>query len=566
MEIRKTFLLLFCVAFVISSCTKDDFALNKSTEEKTGLNFSITETDYENVKTNATRSDRTLTQSELVSLGDNIEATVEERVPSSYSHTRAETRAITTPKHYSIRAYQNGILKGRMKGTFNGNTFTPDAGTASKMSLEPGEYDFLCYNDKFHEVGEDIELSLVDAKDAYFCQKKVTIYNQAKQDVPFEMKHACARMNVTLECFGKTGTNVVANISPVTSNAPTKITYDRNSNSFVPTNGVVTGGTQTYSTMHDPDKRTSDPAWINADEYLYFLPGTDCTKLQMSFVSGTMFGRSLLGTGAIRFLTVGELFQANKSYHLQVTLWPKWDYLFSDGTTGSLASNPTKNPIGLVVLQKTATSRGLAAALKSIPNLTMFATWNGGGTFSFTHGFNTTSYATLPSAMLDMAGEHWAYDASGTPDGIVKVNDQASFPGPYAAAHFDPGYTITGANVGRWFIPSLGQVISLFNTMARVAGFQEDYWSSWTDWNTLSSEYDFVAMSAALTRRFPLRGPNSRPIGSGLIFSGATSFGLVTSTAINDVAIATLGGANGKFFVKKGIIDKYGEIRPFIHF
>ncbi|MBF1442632.1 MAG: hypothetical protein HXN58_02720, partial [Prevotella pallens] len=70
----------------------------------------------------------------------------------------------------------------------------------------------------------------------------------------------------------------------------------------------------------------------------------------------------------------------------------------------------------------------------------------------------------------------------------------------------------------------------------------------------------------ALTRYFPLRGPNRKPIGSGLIFSSSTSFGLITSTAINDVAIATLGGANRKLFVKKGIIDEYGEIRPFIHF
>lgn len=51
-----------------------------------------------------------------------------------------------------------------------------------------------------------------------------------------------------------------------------------------------------------------------------------------------------------------------------------------------------------------------------------------------------------------------------------------------------------------------------------------------------------------------------------LVFNGS-SFGLVTSTAINDVAIAILGGdSNGKLFVKKDIIDEYGEIRPFIHF
>ena len=62
-----------------------------------------------------------------------------------------------------------------MKGTFNGSTFTPDAGTSKQMSLEPGSYNFICYNDKFHEVGNNVELSQDDAKEAYFCQKEVTI-------------------------------------------------------------------------------------------------------------------------------------------------------------------------------------------------------------------------------------------------------------------------------------------------------------------------------------------------------------------------------------------------------
>ena len=81
-----------------------------------------------------------------------------------------------------------------------------------------------------------------------------------------------------------------------------------------------------------------------------------------------MFGRSLANAGSIRLLTIGSTFQMNKSYDLSVLFWPRVDYLFSDGTTGSVAANPTKERIGLVIQKKTSTSRGLAMALNTIPS------------------------------------------------------------------------------------------------------------------------------------------------------------------------------------------------------
>ena len=46
--------------------------------------------------------------------------------------------------------------------------------------------------------------------------------------------------------------------------------------------------------------------------------------------------------------------------------------------------------------------------------------------------------------------------------------------------------TITGANVGRWFVPSLGQVIAALNMMANAADYPID-WSGYTAWDQSSS-------------------------------------------------------------------------------
>ena len=42
-------------------------------------------------------------------------------------------------------------------------------------------------------------------------------------------------------------------------------------------------------------------------------------------------------------------------------------------------------------------------------------------------------------------------------DGKVKANESTDYPAFYAAAHYSPGVPITGTNVGKWFLPTLGE-------------------------------------------------------------------------------------------------------------
>ena len=177
-----------------------------------------------------------------------------------------------------------------MKGTSNGSTFTPDASSATKMILEPGSYNFVCYNDKFQEVGNNLELNINDAKEAYICQTTQEIYGYtAQQHITFNMRHACSRIEVFLECYGKLSSGTTASVTPVGTSAKTKLVYVGATNSFTQTAGSISPSTLTFSGAELTG--TNVFGAVTADKKIYLLPGTDFTKLQMKFTGGT-FGKN----------------------------------------------------------------------------------------------------------------------------------------------------------------------------------------------------------------------------------------------------------------------------------
>ena len=65
-------------------------------------------------------------------------------------------------------------------------------------------------------------------------------------------------------------------------------------------------------------------------------------------------------------------------------------------------------------------------------------------------------------------GYKFTWEAAGSADGTtIKANEQTRYPAFYNAAHYTPtlpaGEVLTGSIVGKkWFLPSLGEVYSLF--------------------------------------------------------------------------------------------------------
>ena len=137
-------------------------------------------------------------------------------------------------------------------------------------------------------------------------------------------------------------------------------------------------------------------------------------------------------------------------------------YLYQDGTVGYLGDKETRTPIALVVTEKTATEKGMAIALNQSTGTGMmvqdytsgqFRFHNDDGTVNNMEGYEityTTNYYN--SAAIASRGEQ-------VPTVPPSELDPSYAPTIYYAAHYQPtGVTTYGANVGKWFLPSAGQM------------------------------------------------------------------------------------------------------------
>ena len=340
------------LTFTVSCNNSDDN--NIIDKQPQGLQFSFSEADYgeEEVLSRAVPM-----QTETVDFGD-CEAEISVENESVGKVLQTETRTISN-KHYTIRAYQGGVKKGEIKGTFNGATFTPDAGSPKDIYVEPGSCDFVAFNDDVTPVGENLTVDESKMQTARIASFTTTITAQKQQQINFEMKHVCARLRTQFVCQKHMPNNITATIEETAPNViPASVSYN-------PTTKAYTANTT--GTM--PPKNSNSPAsteapytasnggqtfaYTSTSNYHYFLPTAEGSKLKLTFNAGTVFWKPM--SGSIPKLNGTLSMQPNKSYVVKIKLKPKFTYLFSDGTTGFLsetkAPGSTKKVIGIVVGQ-----------------------------------------------------------------------------------------------------------------------------------------------------------------------------------------------------------------------
>ena len=376
---KVTFILLSLLASVaLSGCSNEDNIESQPQEGIAKISFKINEKDYEAGEQVAGTRAAAPTKPELQDLGNGWMAEVSLEPDTTHAKeakaAEAKTRAIYGSAHYTIQAYQGGVKKGELKGTFQGSTFTPDAGTAESIFLPHGTYDFVCFNDQVSANGTQFTVHRADARTARFTVQRGVVINQdPKQYVAFEMKHAGAYVtmniafaNCMVQLFGTSERQYdisygmaykARSVNPTdhinyswTSNSnsiPETMIYDFATNSYsYPAMGnysytdVVSWGT-VYS-------QGKSGLW-NMNQFIgtdFFLPTTDCANLKFTITDGSLYDRSL--TGMIKVPAHTQL-EANKQYLLVVRLlMTKPRYLFSDGTIGDLDKNVGKTPIGVL--------------------------------------------------------------------------------------------------------------------------------------------------------------------------------------------------------------------------
>ena len=383
MKIKRinTAILLFALAgIVLTGCSNEDIANVTPQEEGTGnVSFSIVEKDYEPAdNTPKSRAAIEETKPEIQDLGDGLMAEVSLVPDTTHRVENPKTRAINTPTHYTIQAFQGGVKKGELKGTFNGSTFTPDAGQPEAIALPHGTYDFVCFNDGVTSNGTQLTVNRADAGTARFdVQRNVQINQDPKQQVKFTMKHAGAAINIMawhinfwIDCkltstqrvdeWGRLIYKAVS-IDPAmqykykletpASAIPETMVYDLTTN----TSSSTTMGQISKSCEADMGgmlvaSSTPGDAYFSSYSGLaneYCLPTTDCSKFKMTFTFGELFGSSLVG----KSLTIPEhkLVESNKRYIILVRFYCTDQYLYSDGTAGLLSKNPGKTPIAVII-------------------------------------------------------------------------------------------------------------------------------------------------------------------------------------------------------------------------
>ena len=507
-RINTAILLLALAGMTLTGCSNEDIVNVNPQEEGTGtVSFSIVEKDYEPAdNTPKSRAAIEETKPEIQDLGDGLMAEVSLVPDTTHRAEAPKTRAINTPTRYTIQAYQGGVKKGELKGTFSGSTFTPDGGYTNEINLPHGTYDFVCFNDGVTANGTQLTVNRSDAATARFTvQRGVVINKKPKQLVTFMMKHAGADVMITMQFMnygfkGKFSNTQYVNEEGISVRG---VDWDNPLEVFkykletpanaIPETMVYDFATKTsnYPAKSQISKTGKLKLEVPADEYStpgmrlvttgnlalhgYFLPTTDCSKFKLTLTDGEVCGINLAG----KSITVPEQTQveANKRYEVAIRLYLTNEYLYEDGKVGPRDKNPTKTPIAVAV----DLGRCIAVALHDVKK-------GGSDQFQWSNA-TTTSEAEDPSLPSLHAATNYSELFNG--DGDIRLNATIQ-----SAKDYTPARPSSIANV--WSVPQMIDILCLGTDLGRMLEDGKTYKSYFSR----HGRFDFIIPSNAAATGF----------------------------------------------------------------
>lgn len=464
------------------------------------ITFKVNFEDYnadEEVQGTRTLAPDTLSK-QVIDLDNNLLAEVSiQRDTTKADNTT--TRALSNGT-YTMLAYQGSTLKAEVTGTVNNGEFYV---TGNPMVLAPGTYDFVLYSD-LTRSGNTFIVDRSNMSNAQIGRTTgVVITSQLEtQEVVFNLKHLGARMKIKLTGYMPYPAMSATLSSVNATSVPNQVVYDAVADSWTgythaalsenctfPANNTWVEGNM-HGGVEGAYQDINYPSLTN--DYFYFLPTTDASKLELTFHSGKIYRADFANHNASLTLAPNPavVMQNNGSYIINVKLRPNYLYLMNDGSTdfinatqytrlrksdgtplyrdklGHVLASP-KVPIGLVVSQ----SRRLAAALNEVaggrielytgPYIHPFNyKYYGDGTHAF-----WPNWSELAAMIQDMDGYRYTWEASGSADGTtIKANQPTLYPAFYRAAHYreelqNSGVTLTGTMAtANWYLPSTGEM------------------------------------------------------------------------------------------------------------
>jgi len=454
---RKNILMMGCLAglLLLSACSSEENMADtgKKIDVAKGIRFQFTEEAFVPGEiTAAKQGTRTLAEPQEIDLGNGIiaEATLEPDT-AGCAQTRAGNPVPDgTYKIYAIDA--GGTRHDGLTGTMTGGVFTP----SGHWELEAGTYTFVCINSAVTDNNNElyVKLNPEDGMPLIGVSDPITVTNPFDVFVSFVMRHQQAR--VRYQFISYTEPIESASLSWLNSDH----TFDVGSAYFDlkgnrlrnggTSAGIYYGGALHLNQPYQPSSITKEYTYTTD----YILCSPKFATPTYYAIGGTLYGRTLWSN---KMVWLGTL-QKNHSYIWKLKLKNKdpW-YLYNDGTIGSLAKRGSRTPIGVVVKEKTSdTDKGTAMALKDVSNVTVaYTTPYNMAKMNIQH--NTTHYTDANDAVNDMEGYKWTYEAAGSVDGRIKANFSSDYTPFYQAANYNPGVMVTGANVGKWYVPAFGE-------------------------------------------------------------------------------------------------------------
>lgn len=506
---RLTLVLTLMAAGLFAGCASDEEATRENQKiALDGNHFKFTEVAYQadQAVTRAAASVKPTT----VDLGDGLEAEVSVTPDAPTGKTRA-VDPISDGK-YTILAFDPTThdLQGKLEGSVTSGVFTPDAG--QKLLLDPGTYDFTCFSEpvEYDEPHNRLVVYNLLTKSPTIGHVQATIAGD-DYEVAFNMEHKAIRVrfNITSDILSE-NTPIDAYLEGGVF-GPWYWMHDW----YTAYSGVLNNaGNADFGTSGSLNFKTVAPVTTQTgttytSDYVYMLPGTsgydDISNYPIHFNAGTIGGASLVG----KTVGVGTGFQwaINQSITINVNVKGQL-YLFEDGKARVLAGRGTHTPIGLVIQQKwePTNQKGTARALEIIKDpvqnpVTLgeaYAWEDETKTLpSNPDHLNTTVYNGLHDGQNDMNGYNWTWDANSTKDHVVRGNEQEKYPAFYQAGHYTPSNaTITGANIGKWYMPAAGEVMKLFRLFGTATVPANEPWRG----NCNMAQTDIDKMLAAFTK------------------------------------------------------------------
>lgn len=460
-------------ALAITACSKED---NNDREEETtfqAVQFRMVEEGF-GTETELTRVSSIPSAPALSEVGDCETETTVESEPAE--KPTAATRGVTTPTHYTIRIYEGSTLKGEMKGTFTATGFMPDAGSPTQVMLARNHtYTFLCFNDQVTPVGDKLEIALANAATARIGRQQITLGN-TDQTVNLSSMHVGVRVHTQLVAKKDIPTAVTATLQSTGNNIPQRVSYDPSTGSYTSMNtGTMPAATNNSPASAEAKYTASNYGQIYAytstcPDYHYFLPTTDVMSLKLNITAGQIFWKQLSGS-INKLANNSHPFAANGTYRIKVKMKPSFTYLMSDGTTGFYKETTNgggdKTPIAVVVNPDTRMAVALKAAIYDYSggNITYTFYWCPTSYENTKCNTNSYSFGNFFNAFLFDSPTHGfdeTWKAGYSKVGIKAATFSAPINAFERAATYNPGVTITGGNVSKWYLPSSSDWVNLF--------------------------------------------------------------------------------------------------------